>query len=211
MPALPLTQRSLDRDSPQQLPEGFAGVATYSREFTIPGAFSASTQRLVLRFESANYRAAVHVDGQQQPLLTHSFAGMPFEVELPPSVVKAGAPGGGAVSLGLVRKVTSPSDGTTVAKCVAFVLRERVCWEVLEQHGCKYTLKGKAPRKTIELADMHAIDLALAPARPVGTMVTLRYECDGVDGGWSTEDDMRSVLADGVGAVALASVGLRTE
>ena len=68
------------------LPEGYSGPAVYHRDFRVPAAFRG--QRLVLRFDSANYRAAVHVDGTL--LTTHEFAGMPFEAELPASAADAG-------------------------------------------------------------------------------------------------------------------------
>ena len=68
------------------LPEGYSGPAVYHREFRVPAAFRG--QRLVLRFDSANYRAAVRVDSVL--LTTHEFAGMPFEAELPASAADAG-------------------------------------------------------------------------------------------------------------------------
>ena len=61
------------------LPEAYSGPAVYHRDFRVPAGFRG--QRLVLRFDSANYRAAVRVDGTL--LITHEFAGMPFEAELP--------------------------------------------------------------------------------------------------------------------------------
>ena len=63
----------------ESLPEGFSGPATYHREFRVPAAIR--DQRLVLRFDSANYRATVRVDGAL--LAEHEFAGMPFEAVLP--------------------------------------------------------------------------------------------------------------------------------
>ena len=67
------------------LPEGFAGVANYSRSFRLPVGFSASTHRLVLRFESANYRAAVHVveprQKMQQRRRTRPYPGLAQQVK----------------------------------------------------------------------------------------------------------------------------------
>ena len=42
------------------LPEGYSGPAVYHRDFRVPAAFRG--QRLVLRFDSANYNATVRVD-----------------------------------------------------------------------------------------------------------------------------------------------------
>jgi beta-glucuronidase len=75
------------------LAESFAGVATYSRTFFVPAHLLDGTHRLVLRFDSANYRANVFVDGVK--LVTHSFAGMPFEAELPAALLHSHHGGGG--------------------------------------------------------------------------------------------------------------------
>ena len=70
------------------LPEGFAGVGTYTRKFRVPASLLDGKHRLVLRFDSANYHASVFVNGVE--LVRHSFAGMPFEAELPVAMLVNG-------------------------------------------------------------------------------------------------------------------------
>lgn len=70
------------------LPEGFAGVGTYTRRFRVPASLLDGKHRLVLRFDSANYHASVFVNGVE--LVRHSFAGMPFEAELPVAMLVNG-------------------------------------------------------------------------------------------------------------------------
>ena len=70
------------------LPEGFAGVATYTRTFRVPAELCDGSHRLSLRFDSANYCATVRLDGVL--LTNHSFAGMPFEAEIPAAALVGG-------------------------------------------------------------------------------------------------------------------------
>src|SRR5947209_5363406 len=62
------------------------GVGWYRRDFTLPkGAFAryvpAAARRWIIRFESANYRATIWLNGKLIGL--HAVAYLPFEVDLP--------------------------------------------------------------------------------------------------------------------------------
>ena len=114
------------------------------------------------------------------------------------AMVQPGETSSKGLSLGLVRKVTIPGAGATTSRLVALETDQRVAWEVLQQMDTVYTLRGRSnPVTSILLADVHACDLALAPARPIGTEITLGWECDSVSGpGCFAEADMRRDMAD---------------
>lgn len=100
------------------------------------------------------------------------------------SVLETGpAVQGKALAVGMVRTVSVPSEGATTSKLIALEAEERIAWEVLAQRDCEYTLRGRAnPTTTIQLTDVHALDLAFSPARPIGTRVTMAFDCDRVSG-----------------------------
>ena len=127
--------------------------------------------------------------------------GLDFNAGLSVSVVQIGDDARFRFSTGFVRSVAGgDGTGTTISKLVALVPDERLQWELIEQRDCTYTLLGRDGGNAftaVDLADVHAVDLALTPARPIGTEVTLRYHCDGVSGaGCLPELSLRGELCD---------------
>ena len=95
-------------------------------------------------------------------------------------------PDGSSLPVGLVRLVSVPGEGSITFKLIECnAERGSIVWELLAQHDCRFTLLAGSRdpiTTTIRLEHMHAYDLALSPARPVGTEVTLTYGCAGIRG-----------------------------
>ena len=109
-----------------------------------------------------------------------------------------------ALAVGMVRMVQIPGEGATTSKLVQLNAEQGIMvWEVVAQHDCRYTLKAGSRDPiaiSIRLEHQHAIELAFSPARPVGTIVTLTYECAGFIapgclGWWFAQREMERGLA----------------